>query len=167
MGQYAVATSVDASRTVTEIERTVERYGASSFAYGRTPEKGVVTFDMHGRRLRFVVPLPDKRERAFGMTATGRMRTQKSAVDAWEQAARSRWRALLLVIKAQLEAVECGILTLDEAFMANIVLPGGQTVGELVTPDLDEAMRGGVLPSILPGLASAPHVLLLGPAREE
>ena len=41
------------------------------------------------------------------------------------QACRQRWRALLLIIRAKLEAVESGITTLESEFLANIVLPDG------------------------------------------
>ena len=44
---------------------------------------------------------------------------------AWEQVCRQRWRALLLIIRAKLEAVASGITTLENEFLANIVLPDG------------------------------------------
>ena len=47
-------------------------------------------------------------------------RDQKGA---HEQERRRLWRALLLNIKAKLEAVESGISVFDEEFMAHIVLP--------------------------------------------
>ena len=45
---------------------------------------------------------------------------------------RQRWRALNLAIKAKLEAVESGIVTFDQEFLAHIVGPSGQTVKPLI-----------------------------------
>lgn len=64
------------------------------------------------------------------MTPTGRRtRSDDAAEKAWEQATRQRWRALHLVVKAKLEAVESGITVFDDEFLAHIVLPDGGTVG--------------------------------------
>jgi hypothetical protein len=52
----------------------------------------------------------------------------------WEQDVRECWRALLLLIKANLEAVDRGIVRAEEAFMAFLIAPSGQTVGEIVLP---------------------------------
>jgi hypothetical protein len=56
---------------------------------------------------------------------------------------------LALCIKAKLEAVEAGIVTFDEEFFAHIVLPGGQTVGERLIPELGRALEGRPLPPLL------------------
>jgi hypothetical protein len=55
------------------------------------------------------------------------------------QQIRSRWRALLLVIKAKLEAVDIGILTAEDAFMAETILPDRQTVAEYMRPHIESA----------------------------
>jgi hypothetical protein len=68
-----------------------------------------------------------------------------------DQATRSAWRALLLVIKAKLEAVETGITTFEDEFLAHLVLPNGQTVGEWAIPMIAEAYENGLrLPPMLP-----------------
>ena len=43
-----------------------------------------------------------------------------------------------------------GIVTFEEEFLAHLVLPGGQTVGERLGPELD-AIDSGDLPPLLPG----------------
>jgi len=60
-----------------------------------------------------------------------------------EQACRQKWRALSLVVKAKLEAVESGITTFEDEFLAHIVLPNGQTVGEQALPRVREAYATG------------------------
>ena len=64
---------------------------------------------------------------------------------------RQRWRALALVIKAKLEAVEADITTLEAEFLAHIALPSGATVGEWVGPQLDAVYGSGEMPALLPG----------------
>jgi hypothetical protein len=59
---------------------------------------------------------------------------------------RARWRALLLVIKAKLESVESGIATFEEEFMAQIVLPDDQTVGQWVLPEVARIYETGRMP---------------------
>ena len=67
-----------------------------------------------------------------------------------DQACRQRWRALLLVIKTKLEAVSAGISTLEEEFLANIVLPNNTTAGEWMIPQIDRAYRTSEMPALLP-----------------
>lgn len=110
----------------------------------------MIGFSMYGRQVKFLLPLPRKEE--FTQTPTGRARTEKSQYDAWEQACRQRWRALLLVIKAKLEAVECGISVFEQEFMANIMLPDGGTVGEFMLPQIAQAYETGIMPAMLPML---------------
>lgn len=148
--RYAENTDVSSATSRIEIEKTVVKYGAESFASASVDGKAMIGFTMHGRQVRFILPLP-KRE-AFRQTPTGRDRTPKSQDDAWEQACRQRWRALLLVIKAKLEATECGISTFESEFMANIVLPDNRTVGDFILPQISAAYDSGQMPAMLPML---------------
>jgi hypothetical protein len=70
-------------------------------------------------------------------------------VKTWEQSCRERWRALLPIIRAKLEAVESVITTLESEFMANILLPDGGTIGEWLAPQIDEAYGTGRMPPML------------------
>ena len=63
--------------------------------------------------------------------------------------------ALLLIIRAKLEAVESGITTLESEFLANLVLPDGGTVGDWLAPQIDEAYATGKMPPMLQA-ATAP-----------
>ena len=67
----------------------------------------------------------------------------------WQQACRQRWRALLLIIPAKLEAAESGITTLGNELLANIVLPDGGTVGQWLAPQVDEAYATGRMSPML------------------
>jgi len=60
------------------------------------------------------------------------------------------WRALALVVKAKLEAVEVGISTFDEEFLSNIVLPDNTTVGAHMIPQVERSYLDGSMPLMLP-----------------
>ncbi|EQA96881.1 hypothetical protein [Sphingobium baderi] len=151
MSRYASTTSVSSAKSKAEIEALVERYGAAQFASGWSADQAVVGFTMHGRQIKFVLTMPDKNRREFTHHSKG-ARTADAALAQWEQACRSRWRALLLVIKAKLEAVESGISVFEDEFMANIVLPDGQLVGQWMRPQIADAYESRAMPPLLPHL---------------
>lgn len=155
MPKYAAGTDVSSDRSRSEIERTLRRYGASAFAYGWEGPTAQVAFKLAGRQVRFRLPLPDPESREFTVTPTGRARSASAAEDAYEQAVRQRWRALALVIKAKLEAVDAGISTVEDEFMAHIALPDGRTVGDWLGPQLDVVYGRGQMPALLPGASDA------------
>ena len=68
---------------------------------------------------------------------------------------RERWRALLLCIKAKLEAVASDIESFEMAFLAHIVLPDGRTVGESVETPLQEIYSGKQMKPLLPDYSGA------------
>lgn len=151
---YAQRTDVPSDRSRAEIERTLRRYGAGAFAYGWADHTAQVMFEMTGRRIQFRLPLPDPAAAEFTQTPTGRDRSSAAAEREYEQAVRQRWRALALVIKAKLEAVEAGITTVEEEFLAHIVLPDGGTVGQWARPQLEQVYATSTMPALLPGGAS-------------
>lgn len=154
MSRYAAETSVSSEKSRSEIEATLARYGASGFMYGWHGANAIVAFECAGRRVRFDLPLPARDDPAFTHTPGRNLRrspTQQAA--AYEQAVRQRWRALALVIKAKLEAVESGITLFEDEFLAHIVLPNGDQVGAWLRPQLARAYESGSMPPLLPSSA--------------
>lgn len=151
--RYAADTAVTVAKSRDEIERTLARYGADAFGYLTEPKAARLAFRVGGRHIRFHLPLPDPDDDEFVfavMGARGRQRrTEEARARAVEQASRQRWRALLLIIKAKLEAVAAGITTIEDEFLAHTVLPDGSTVGEWARPQLAEAYRIGAMPTSL------------------
>mgnify|MGYP001171522748 CR=1 FL=1 len=148
-GTYASQTSVDPGRSRAEIESTLARYGASAFGYATEDDghrsRAAITFIAHGRQIRFFLEMPSRHDRVFTHTeARGTPRSPDAAQKAWEQAVRQRWRALALMVKAKLEAVEAQIVTFESEFLAHTVLPGtSMTVAEYVEPELARAIEEG------------------------
>lgn len=143
MGTYASNTDVSSDRSRNEIERTLARWGADSFAYMTNREQAQIAFEYENKRIRFALPLPDRDSKEFTKTPTGKPRVATAAAQAYEQSVRQKWRALSLVVKAKLEAVESGISTFEQEFYANIVLPNGQTVFEATAPQVSQMIATG------------------------
>ncbi len=155
--KFAADTSVSTEQSRAEIERTLRKYKADKFTYGWEEDRAVVAFAMNERHVRFILPLPNPKDPEFthykhGNSSKLVARTEAKAHAAWEQACRQRWRALNLVIKAKLEAVECGITLFEEEFLAHIVLPTGQTCGEFLIPQIQLAYDQKAMPKLLPFL---------------
>jgi hypothetical protein len=153
--RYAAQTKVSSDKSRSEIERTLTRYGASKFMYGWDADAAVIAFSAHERYIRFKLPLPRKDEREFthyqrssygGWTP----RTETEAARRWEQATRQRWRALALIVKAKLEAVEAGISEFEDEFLAYIVMPDNKTLSEHVRPGIEHAYATGKIQLALP-----------------
>lgn len=148
---YAEKTSVSVAKTKADIEEMVQRYGADQFVSGYKEDTAVIGFSMDGRQIRFILPLPDKQAREYWYTpGRGQKRSREAASTAWEQACRSRWRALYLIVKAKLEAVDAGISTVEREFLYDIVLPDGRTAGEWMAPQIEAAYETGQMPLMLP-----------------
>lgn len=155
MATYAKDTDVSVAKSRSEIEGLIIRYGATSTAFMNGPGRAMIAFEAKSWRIMFELPLPDQNDKRFTHAVVGRSRTPtprtpERAMAAWEQACRQRWRALALVIKAKLEAVEAGISQFEDEFMANIVMPDGQTVSQHVRPKIAMAYESGNMVPLLP-----------------
>lgn len=157
--RYAANTTVSSEKSRGEIERVLVRYGARAFSYGWEDRGGdalaAVGFRTDERSIRFMIPMPSREEFRF-TPARGTERSPAAIDKEFDQACRQRWRALLLVIKAKLEAVDAGISTFEEEFLAHIVMPNGQTVSQMALPEIAKAYRGGQAPRLLLSAGEAP-----------
>lgn len=129
---YAAKTEVPVQRTRAEIETLLARHGATHFAIMVSPDRAIVVFELANRRVRFDLPLPKGDDRRS------------------EQVLRSRWRGLLLCIKAKLESVESKIETFEEAFLAHVVMPDGDTVYEHTRATIKQVYSDGQIKPLLP-----------------
>jgi hypothetical protein len=134
MKRYAASTKVPVDRTKAEIEKVLTRYGADQFISGWEHGRAMLGFRIQNRMVRFELVLPE---------ANPRRQTQI------DQETRQRWRALLLVIKAKLEAVASDITTLEQEFLAHIVMPNNKTVGQVLIPQIAAAYETGKMPRLL------------------
>jgi len=153
MSSYATGTTVSIERS--KGESILARYGADQFLSGWKNGMAVIGFRMKNRMIRFTLPIPSpedfkkyKTKRKYGYSE--RSRSDGAAIVAWEKENRRRWRALALVLKAKLEAVQSGITTFETEFMPHTVLPNGLTVAEWAGPQIATAYESGQMPPLLP-----------------
>jgi len=154
---YAKNTVVSVEKSRAEIEGILTRYGATAFAYATNMDKAMIQFQAQGRRIMFVLNLPDpKEDRFIYPTRAGKIvkwrgeRPPEAARKDWEQACRQKWRCLALAIKAKLESVQSGIATFEDEFLAHIVMPDGKTISHHVRPQIENAYATGKIPPMLP-----------------
>ena len=134
--QYAADTEVPVERSKRQIELLLQQHGADAYHTGWDAARDIIEFGWKGKQIRFVLPRPKRS--AFEAGKGGRLRTASQITNAMEQADRQRWRALFLVVRAKLEAVEAGIAIFEEEFMAFIVVPGKNvTIGEILVPQIE------------------------------
>lgn len=137
------------------------RYGANAFSYATDSERGLaaISFRADNRMVRFVLKMPLPTD--FATSPRGNERSESARNDLCAQETRRRWRALVLVVKAKLEAVASKIATFENEFMAYLVLPNGGTVGEFMAPQIEAAYRDGTppIPLALPEASTKPKAL--------
>lgn len=151
MAKFAANTEVSVERSRAEIENLIVRYGATSTAFMNAPGRALIMFEANERRIVFELPLPDMQEEQFNRTPGGRRLLKPDRrIAAWEQACRQRWRALALVIKAKLEAVQSGITTFEDEFLAHIIMPDGISVGKHIRPAVAAWYASGQMRPLLP-----------------
>lgn len=137
MGQYAANTKVRTDQSLSEIERTLDRFGADCFGFKKSEGQIQIEFVKESRSIMIRIALPDRQSRDFTRTPErGNLRSEEAAQKEWAQACRQRYRSLACYVKALLVSIEDEIVTFEEAFMPHIVLPDGSTVGQRALPQI-------------------------------
>jgi len=157
---YAKGTTVSVARTKAEIEESLEKFGATSIVIGTQPDRGIVMFELQGRRFRFTVKYPDlKKFFVFGANRnqhTAKLTDTQLAQTKLDQAKKERWRLLAMLIKIKLEAIgeveekEDRLELFKNEFLAYTVLPDNSTVGEWAEPHLIETYKNNTMLPMLP-----------------
>lgn len=153
---YAKGTKTAIATSEAQIKSMLQREGADAIAVVEGRDRAQVAFQLNGRQIRFTLPLPSRDDERFTTRSVnqygGRMATSPdTAANLWLQACRERWRQLHLCIKAKLESIASNIETFDEAFLAHVVMEGGQTVGDMVIPEVQSRLAGNPPRPLLPG----------------
>ena len=149
---YAEGTTVAVEKSKTEIEALLKCYKADQFMSGWDSDgRAFVMFRLSQRYVKFLLRIPPITDPHFLKVPSSRRAARR------DQRERELWRSLLLVIKAKLESVEAGIETVEEAFLAQTVLPDGSTVGAWAAKALPAAYETAQMPKSLLALPPAPE----------
>lgn len=138
--KYAAETEVPVAKSRMQIEAMLVQHGAGEFGYGWDAQADRIQFTMKDRTIRFTLPRQNKSD--FAHRKDGSLRPTYQQESVYQQAERQRWRALYLVVKAKLEAVESGIAMFEQEFLAFVVLPNGLTIGDVIVPQLPALTSG-------------------------
>lgn len=123
---YAEDTKVPLAQSRSQIETMLRKASATRIVTMDETLEAVVMFMLAGRLIKLRIELPG---------------------DASDQRRRAVWRGLGLVVKAKIEAVAQGITTVEQEWLAHVVLPDGSTVGDWVEPQLKVAYEKGRMPT--------------------
>ena len=137
------STTVPVERSQGEIRKLLVRSGAQRLAFGEERDEtgqrwAAVTFQAGAHAVRMRVPLKLIDERAVNLKySRARTRNRDEIRDQlYEQEERRIWRVLAWNLKARLVAVEEGVETFEEAFLAHLLDPRtGRTIYEQLAED--------------------------------
>lgn len=166
---FAAGTSVTVEKSKLELERLLVRHGAKQYGSAFDEEGGfaIVYFKLADRHIRLQIPIPPLTEYPDPKKDTWQLdkktprnwdrlgfESRKAWVQAQrEQVSRTRWRCMLLIVKAKLEHIALGLSDVEHEFLADIAMPDGRSVAELLKPALERAYLDGKMPPLLgPGV---------------
>ena len=162
MSLYARDTEVSSDQSAIQIKRTIRRYKGDNIVIGESEEdrRAYVQFTFRKLLVRMELTLPDAKDPAFQMTATGRRRRNgNSASAAYEKACRQQWRVLGLLVQANLEAVENDVMPAEQVFLPWLLTAAGVTVGAIFEGHAQQFME-------MKELKELPRLLLPAPKDE-
>jgi len=138
---YVRGASITCAASRAEIQDMLTSHGATGFRCASRDGGTAIAFTAGHRRFRFAYTPP-------GGEKTGtdsRMQPRKTPPGSRspEEASRRYWHKLSLLIRAKLDAVDEGIATFEEEFLAYMLLPGGDTVLQGVQPGVTRAYAAG------------------------
>lgn len=168
--RFAEGTSVSAEKSRVEIEQLLAKHGATQRSFATDDDTGrtVLTFRLANRHARIsmavdvsLLPIPNKRDwdqkpqcpKGWNQWTGSKQREWVAAKR--DQMNRELMRRLLLVLKAKLELIQDGVTTFEREFLADILLPNGETMHEAIRGRLAEAYDTGNMPLLLPPAGGA------------
>ena len=139
MSQFAHDTDVPVARSRAEIEQLLRRWGCERLQWTDNFQEWAATFRFHwtwegttyAARLEIRMP-PDAVLRAEAKRTITAVQLKARREQRW----RSLHRVLFLAIKAQLVAVDAGLVSAVETFLPYLEGPDGRTVAEVALPEL-------------------------------
>lgn len=139
--KYAQGTSVPVERSIAELKRTCEKYGATNFGFLQNDEKTAVFFKYLGRLYRM--------DLHFGCPASRNKTLDEERKLKAEE--RRKWRVLILTVKAMFESIENDVLDGHLLLQPFTVLPDNTVLGERLSDSIEQAYLTGNMPPLLLG----------------
>ena len=142
---FATDTKVPVERSRAELDTLLGKYGATARAFAVDDERhrALMSFRIADLDYRMEVPLPERDQpdvRPRGWSGWPDSRRKEWIDREYAQALRTRWRVLLLLVKAKMEAVSLGLSTVEQEFLPHLVLADGRTVYAAVGERIQRAL---------------------------
>jgi hypothetical protein len=115
---FAKGTRVSVEKSRAALDTLLKKHGATARLVGVDDEhnRAMVGFAMKGARFRLHIPLPVLA--GHGKPGEPTVKTRAAI----PQAERERWRLVLLLVKAKLEAIALGLSTANREFLADMIV---------------------------------------------
>lgn len=156
--RYAENTKVPVEKSEAELKLLLRKHGADKIATGTDDTAGlaVVSFSITGRVVRLQVSVPSvaslqekfSKVHPHGWQSWTPAKRKEYVIKHQDQLARQRWRSLVLLCKAKLEAVAEGLSTIEREFLADLMLPNGSTMHQNIEEKLKVMYLQGRMPSL-------------------
>lgn len=117
-------TNVTVERSQGELRKMLLRYGADQFAFFESGEYAEVAFrhGLLGVRMRVPISPPSEAE-VRARAKSRRVGQDKAVAGRFEQEHKRVWRVLYWLLKTRMEAIEAGVETFEQAFLAHLLDP--------------------------------------------
>lgn len=151
---YAQNTQVSVERSRSEVERILKTAGATKMGFFYNEQNAIVGFELSGYSVKLQVRVPGldemvhkiqkgkESDKPRGWWCWDEKRRRTWCAKEQEAETRRKWRVLILLLKAKLEAIADGETTVEREFLSDLVIPGGQTVGEALQHRLVGILAG-------------------------
>mgnify|MGYP006338686791 CR=1 FL=1 len=146
--RYAEGTTTTVNTTRNEIEVLVKKFGAHQILAYEDRDRAIVQFTARDRMIRLTLAIPS--DDSLSKTETGRRRSVGSLAEARDKEMRRLWRALVLLVRAKITAVNENIVTFEEESLANVVMADGRTVAEHPKEPIRLSYASGSTQTLLP-----------------
>lgn len=155
--RYAQGTTVPIERSRVEVERILQAAGAIRTAIVRDGSDAEVGFELKGRCIKVPIHVPTiekiwdeaVKEEPWGWKSKSDSQRKRWCEERQIEEQRRRWRVLVILLKAKLEAIADEASTIDQEFLYFVVVKGGGTIGEHLEAQLEEIYSGQASPKLL------------------
>lgn len=155
-------TEVSVEKSQGDLRKLLTKYGADRFTFGESVDLedvrwAGVEFTHDGHLVRMVAPLkPPDEKWVRGKVQRARSKTREDFVaEHHEQEARRIWRVVFWSLKSRLVAIEEGVETFEQAFLAHLVDPASdRTLWQHIAPSVEAGtlkIGGRGLPALTAG----------------
>lgn len=140
MSRYATKTAVPVDRSMAEVRGILLKNNAQAVAIAESLDAASVQFIFENHPYKFIIKYPTFRDHQIQYTKSGKARTETQMHKEINDEHKRLWRAMVLYIKAAIEAHQSGLVNLKKSLMGNLVLSdgSGQTVYQRLERDIEK-----------------------------